>query len=410
MKVAVLVGKFPILSETFILNQITGLIDRGHDVTIFAMEKAEHVYHDDIMRYDLLSRTKYPEPVPLGKLRRLARCTGESVNWARVSPMHGLRSIALSLPFDSRGVAHLMTSKMLRGQTFDIMHCHFGFMGKRAAKLAAMRLLDYPFLTSYHGIDLNFGLQPNEYKQLHQLGALFTVNSEFSRKRALELGCPEKRIALLPVGLHPDYFAFAERRLDGDGVLRILSVARLIKAKGIGTAIEAIHLLNTKGLQIRFDIVGDGPLRAELERQSAKLGLQQVVTFHGSLVQQEVRKRFSEAHIFVLPSIPSGDGLEGQGLVLQEAQSMGLPVIASDWAGIPEGLESGKSGYLFPPGDSEALADRIKLLAKNHLQWPEMGRVGRRLVETRYDVDRLNDKLVDLYTEVCADHPRPSSA
>jgi colanic acid/amylovoran biosynthesis glycosyltransferase len=405
VKVAFLVGVFPKLSETFILNQITGLIDRGHDVTILAMEPGENEHHDDVTRYDLLSRTEYRDPLPHNPVRRLSNAAVEWARWARISPRRGAMSIALSLPFSSPRLSLLMTSKMLRGRTFDIVHCHFGFIGKVAAAIAALHLFECPFVTSYHGIDLAFGLRMDEYAQLHRFGSLFTVNSQFSWRRATNLGCPQERLVLLPVGLRPDYFAFAERRLGDDGVVRILTVARLVRSKGLNIAIEAVRLLENTGLKIAYDVVGDGPMRQELENQVARCGLHEVVKFHGALVQSKVRKRFDEAHVFVLPSIPSNDGLEGQGLVLQEAQSMGLPVIGSDWAGIPEGILDGESGYLFPAGDANALADRIRLLAANHRDWSQMGRAGRRFIEAKYDIERLNDRLVDLYASVCAKHP-----
>jgi colanic acid/amylovoran biosynthesis glycosyltransferase len=405
VKVAFLVGVFPKLSETFILNQITGLIDRGHDVTILAMEPGENEHHDDVTRYGLLSRTEYRDPLSNSLARRLTNAAVEWERWGRISPRRGAMSIALSFPFSSPRLSLLMTSKMLRGRTFDIVHCHFGFMGKMAAAIAAMHLFECPLVTSYHGIDLAFGLRMEQYAQLHRLGSLFTVNSQFSWGRAVELGCPEGRLALLPVGLRPDYFAFAERSLGGDGIVRILSVARLVRSKGLNIVIEAVHSLKNAGLKIMYDIVGDGPMRRELEGQVGRCGLHNVVKFHGALVQREVKRRFEEAHLFVLPSIPSDDGLEGQGFDLQEAQSMGLPDIGSEWAGIPEGMLDCESGYLFPAGDTSALADRICRLAANHREWPQMGRAGRRFVEAKYDIERLNDRLVDLYASVCAKHP-----
>jgi len=183
-----------------------------------------------------------------------------------------------------------------------------------------------------------------------------------------------------------------------------------VRSKGLSIAIEAVYLLKTTGLKIAYDVVGDGPMRRELEDQVARCGLHEVVKFHGALVQSNVKRRFDEAHIFVLPSIPSDDGLEGQGLVLQEAQSMGLPVIGSDWAGIPEGILDGESGYLFPAGDASALADRIRLLIANHRQWPEMGYAGRCFIEAKYDIECLNDRLVVLYKKVCIEASPASQA
>jgi colanic acid/amylovoran biosynthesis glycosyltransferase len=405
VKVAFLVGVFPKLSETFILNQIAGLIDRGHDVTILAMEPGENEHHDDVTRYDLLNRTEYRDPLQHSLAGRLTNAAVEWARRARISPHRGAMSAALSFPISSPRLQLLMVSKMLRGRRFDIMHCHFGYMGKMAARIAATRLFEWPFLTSYHGSDLDFGLRAEEYQQLHRYCPLFTTNSEFSKRRAIELGCPEDRLSLLPVGVNLEHFRFAERRLGADGMVRAISVARLTENKGLAVAIEAVRLLAKTGLHIRLEIIGDGPMRKELEQKALDCGVRDLVVFYGAQIQREVRRRLSEAHIFVLPTL----GVEGQGLVLQEAQAAGLPVVASNCGGIPEGILDGDSGYLFPAGDSQALADRIQLLAARHLDWPQMGRAGRRFVEAKYDIERLNDRLVDLYANVCAKHPRSSN-
>ena len=118
----------------------------------------------------------------------------------------------------------------------------------------------------------------------------------------------------------------------------------------------------------------------------------------GGLNQDEVIDICNQAHIFLLPSITASNGdKEGQALVLQEAQAVGLPVISTLHNGIPEGVIDGKSGFLVPEKDAGALAERIEYLIEHSELWPEMGRIGRKFVESKYDIKKLNEELINIY-------------
>ena len=113
-----------------------------------------------------------------------------------------------------------------------------------------------------------------------------------------------------------------------------------------------------------------------------------------------MRAAYRESDLFVLPSIRAADGSEeAQGLVLQEAQAMGLPVVTTNIGGIPEGIDDGGSGYLVPPDHAAALADRLTEFAADPERRRRFGVRGRELVEERFDIERLNDQLVDCYAE-----------
>ena len=94
--------------------------------------------------------------------------------------------------------------------------------------------------------------------------------------------------------------------------------------------------------------------------------------------------------------------MEGQGLVLQEAQAMGLPVVSTWHNGIPEGVLDDVSGFLVPERDVHALAEKLFYLIEHPELWPAMGRAGRKFVEQRYDIKQLNKELVELYRAVIA--------
>jgi len=107
-----------------------------------------------------------------------------------------------------------------------------------------------------------------------------------------------------------------------------------------------------------------------------------------------------EAHILLMPSVTAGNGdTEGQGLVLQEAQACGLPVLATDHNGFPEGMLPGRSGFLVPERDFESMAERLTYMLEHPQMWAGWGCAGRAHVEAHYDIRKLSLRLEQLYKQ-----------
>ncbi len=182
--------------------------------------------------------------------------------------------------------------------------------------------------------------------------------------------------------------------------MRVLTVGRLVEKKGLQYSIRAVAKVLAGHPHVRYDIVGDGPLRCDLETLIRKLGVERNVTLLGARDGLDVQRRMAEAHIFMLSSVTASDGdQEGTPVSLLEAQACGLPVISSRHSGIPEIVGDGRSGHLVPEGDVDGLADRLLSLVEHPKRWAEMGRRGRRHIEEHHDIRRLNEQLVGLYEE-----------
>jgi colanic acid/amylovoran biosynthesis glycosyltransferase len=177
----------------------------------------------------------------------------------------------------------------------------------------------------------------------------------------------------------------------------VVTVGRLVEIKGHEYVIRALAKLHGRGLAVRYDVVGDGPLRAKLEKVAHDLGLSEHVVFHGARDTSEVRTLLAEGHIFVLASVSVDGDQEGQGLVVQEAQAAGLPVVVTQHGGLPEGMRAEKTGFVVPERDVEALAERLIFLVTHPEIGAEMGRAGRRFIEDNYDISSLNRCLIHIY-------------
>ncbi|MFW6116619.1 MAG: glycosyltransferase [bacterium] len=405
MRMAFLVNQFPALSQTFILNQIVGLLDRGHEVHILANRLGNQAEsHPVVYEYDLLSRT-YSANMPTSRLERLVRGGSLATRHMPRNPRAVLRALdmgrygaqALSLQ-----LLYLLVPFLDKG-SYDVVHCHFGPIGVLGVMLREVRQMKEPVVTSFHGYDVNVEAQRRSYTCLFQEGALFTVNSNFTARQLIAAGAPRDRIVKLPVGLSVGAVPFVEKRLEPGAEIRLLTVARLVEKKGLEYSIRAVAQMVAKNRDwnLRYAIVGTGPLYRRLKSLISQLSLGDRVELLGPRNQASVMEFYQRSHIFVLASVVARDGdREGQGLVLQEAQAAGLPVVATLHNGIPEGVLDGESAFLVPERDVDALAERIEYLIQNAALWPEMGRAGRRFVEAHYDIDQLNDQLEQLYYQL----------
>ena len=238
------------------------------------------------------------------------------------------------------------------------------------------------------------------YDKLFATADAVTVNSRYTRSQLEKLACPAELLHLLPVGLDPREFAFHERSRAAGEPVRILTVGRLVPIKGHEYVIRAVARLREKMANVRYDIVGDGPLHSALQSLTYELKLEGAVKLHGALNSASIKRLMDQAHLFVLGSVSIEGDQEGQGLALQEAQAAGLPVVATRHGALPEGMLPEESGFLVPERDVEALSERLNYLATHPQLWPILGRKGRSFVEEHYDIRKLNQRLLQLYEEI----------
>ncbi len=404
MRIAFVTGAFPTVSETFILNQITGLIDRGHEVDIYTARAGDGaVVHDDVQRYGLLARTRVPLPAAPTRAGRAMHAAGLLLSHAAKYPRSFVR-LPRILGYD-RTTAY--TATRLRSSAgaapvrYDIAHCHFGVNGLLGLALYDLGVLSGAMVTTFHGYDANtvsLTQGRRRYRALFRRCKGFTVSTDFMHDRLAALGCPARAIEKIPCGVRPASYPFRERQPVVDRPVRVLTVARLVEVKGVEYGLRAVAQMIAAGTRVRYDIVGDGVLRAQLEQLAQDLSIADHVHFHGALKAEDLIAKYDAADLFLLSGVIGSDGAqEGQGVVLLEAQACGLPCIASDVGGIPETVVGGESAILVPQRDVQRLCDAMTSLIGTPETWPRMSRAGRAHVETNYDLKKLNDRLVELY-------------
>lgn len=407
MKIAfVLTDPFPVLSETFVLNQITGLLDRGHEVDIYAKRPTgSSLVHPVVERYRLLERTRYWPAFPRNRLLRIAKGTAllarhagalprmlRTLDWAR----YRRTASSLNLLYWAAGLAPR--------RSYEIVYCHFGWNGLYASMLEEVGVLEGRLVTVFHGADVSWQLEvagADVYQPLFAKGDLFMPISEHWKRKLIALGCPEQRLVVHRMGIDPDRFALLERGLEPGQAVQLITIARLVEKKGVEYGIRAVAQLAARQRNVQYTIIGDGPLRPSLEALVDQLGLRDRVSLVGSRDQDAVLAAFNRSHITLAPSVTGQNGdQEGIPVSLMEAMATGMPVVSTVHTGIPELVSDGVSGYLVPERDADALAQALERLIDHPESWPAMGRAGRRQVVEHFNIGILNDRLATLFQDL----------
>lgn len=414
MKIAFFVDRFPALSETFILNQITGLIDRGHDVDIYAdRSDGSDKVHPEVLNYKLLERTTYvgkPDDriwrllkivqLPLLNFVKQPAALIQALNVKR----YGKQASSLTLLYSA---AHILGKKA----DYDIIQAHFGPNGLEAVFLREMGVIQGKIATQFHGYDLSEYVQRygrSIYKELFDQADVFLPISDHMKNRLVELGCDKNKVIVHHVGIELDRFNFTPRFKPKNGATQLITIARLVEKKGLEYSIRAVANLIRAGMDLEYSIIGDGELRKNLQALIETLNVSDKVKLLGWKQQPEVIELLNRAHILLAPSVTSQSGdQEGIPTVLIEAAMLGLPVMSTDHSGIPEVVQNKISGFLVPERDVDALTEKLGYMIQHPELWAEMGRSGRSIVEDQFDVDQLNAQLIAIYTNLV--HPKLKS-
>ena len=173
----------------------------------------------------------------------------------------------------------------------------------------------------------------------------------------------------------------------------MISVGRLSPEKGQAGLLQAFAKLRAAHPELQLRLVGDGPDRASLETLAMELGFSEAVTFAGRLPEEETLAEIARADLLVLPSF-----MEGLPIVLVEAMAVGVPVIASRVAGIPELVEDDRTGLLFAPSDWDELASRIDFLLGNEAVRGRLAEQAKAKVASEFDTRKSAEELARLFS------------
>ncbi|MEC9587194.1 colanic acid biosynthesis glycosyltransferase WcaL [Escherichia marmotae] len=402
MKVGFFLLKFPLSSETFVLNQITAFIDMGFEVEIVALQKGDtQNTHAAWTQYNLAAKTRWLQDEPQGKVAKLRHRASQTLRGIHRKNIWQALNIKRYGAESRNLILSAICGRVATPFHADVFIAHFGPAGVTAAKLRELGVIRGKIATIFHGIDISSREVLNhytpEYQQLFRRGDLMLPISDLWAGRLQKMGCPREKIAVSRMGV--DMTRFSPRPVKAPATpLEIISVARLTEKKGLHVAIEACRQLKEQGVAFRYRILGIGPWERRLRTLIEQYQLEDVVEMPGFKPSHEVKAMLDDADVFLLPSVTGADGdMEGIPVALMEAMAVGIPVVSTLHSGIPELVEADKSGWLVPENDARALAQR--LAAFSQLDADKLAPVVKRArekVEHDFNQQVINRELASL--------------
>ena len=391
MNIGYVLGVFPKLSETFILNEIVELTKRGHEVYIFSIfYPREKIVQPEVGEYKLLSRTYYA-PSYFRLVLELFKPNSFPLLFYRNNRLLSkLYCIAVAKYF----------SKIVRELDLDILHAHFATEPTYVAMLIS-KLTEIPFTFTAHAFDIFIKPDVKALKERMEGAAAVITPSYYNKNYLYNLtNVKEDKIHVVRACANIEKFKRIKREPNG-GPPIILSVARLVEKKGIKYGILAIKELINEFPTIQYRIVGSGPLESELKELVNSLNLTAHVKFLGNLDGESLMHELEKAAIFVLPCVQAKNGdRDVWPVALQEAMIAKVPVISTTVGGIPELIEHGKEGYLVEPGNVKQLAGAIRTLLRDSELRNKMGELGRKKIEEKFNIHKEVEKLLKIWKEI----------
>ncbi len=291
--------------------------------------------------------------------------------------------------------------KILKSGKHQFVHAHWLIpQGLICAMVSSLLGSRAPVLVcTSHGGDIytldNLVFRKIKQWTIHQSN-WFCVVSQAMKRKAIELGINEQKISIMPMGVD-----LTNKFRPVQGVVRmdnrLIFVGRLVEKKGVVYLLEAMTSVVSVFPEVHLDIVGDGPLRADLEKRAEELGLSTSVKFLGSREHEQLPNLYTAASIAIVPSIIASSGdQEGLGLVIIEAMGCECAVIASSLDAIRDVIDE-DTGCLVTPADATVLADKIIFLLSNREYRIQIAGRGRSKVLSEFDWEISGERYFQLF-------------
>ncbi|MGV8940229.1 MAG: glycosyltransferase [Lysobacter sp.] len=397
------VSQFPCLSETFIVREISTLIDQGVDVRIISLKPAAEgpVQPESVALLDRVRHPQDPIRALIGTAQALLTSPMQVVG-SVIAILHDSRrrpQVAVkSLGALFRGLQHTGWLKRFRPQ---LIHAHWATYPTTVAWTLG-RVLGRPFSFTCHAHDI-FVERQLLTRKLRDAALAVTIsrfNVAWLETHAAANAGTKLKVVHCGVNLERSQWQPHDRAAG-----LILAVGRLDPIKGFTTLIEALVLLRQRGIRFHCRLIGSGPLEAGLRELAAAHELTRMIDFDGAQSQDVVQGCMNRSTVFVLPSEVTEDGnRDGIPVALMEAMASGCPVISTRVSGIPELIEHGRDGLLVEPRNAAELAEAIEQMLADPELRAHLSARARAHVELAFDARKEALRLHGYMSEVAHGH------
>ena len=396
--------------ETFVQRKLEGLAERGYRITVASPANRVEA-RAQVPGATLLNVPHWDAP-------RRAKLLGGLTGAARVGVRHPrrlrtlVRSIRATAPAGQRGqrdtLAALRRFAPLALVEPDIVH--FEWESAAVDHMALLDVWDAPTVVSCHGAGVNRQPYAARWRERTLAGfplvfrraAVVHCVADAVAANAQRFGLDPEKARIIRPGIDPAAFC-PQPRPDGDGTLRLVTIARLIWGKGFEYALVAIALLAERGVPVHLEILGTDPHpdigevsdRPRIEHTIDDLGLGDRVALSGHLPPDQVHAALCRADAYFHSALS-----EGLATVIAEAMSCALPVVATDVGGTRELVRDGVDGFVVPPRDPRAMAAALQRLWEEPERRRRMGDAARDRIRTDFTLERQVELFAEMYAEV----------
>jgi glycosyltransferase involved in cell wall biosynthesis len=413
-QIGYLLRSYPRLSQTFILNEILALEKIGVSIQIFALTDP----HEKVVQMQV-DQVQAPvhyldEDIQTRSLRNMLSENAQ-VAWLHLKGyLHSLVYIAANSGIDEGYTASsrwecflqavhlvylLIPNERETGKKLDHLHAHFAHDPTLIAYLVHC-IAGTPYSFTAHARDLYQVPEKTLTDRIRQASAVITccrANLDYLNRVA---PAQQSKFSLVYHGVNLKDFQPALK--PGASPIPkpplILSVGRLVEKKGFQDLLEALLLVKGRGERFQCEIYGDGPLCQQLKAWIEEHGLGGEIMLKGDRTQQELISIYQNATLFILTPVQTEDGdRDGVPNVLVEAMAVGLPVITTAVAGIPELVENNRNGLLYQSHDVQGISSGIIELLRNAEKRRQLGEAGSKKVMEQFDVVQAAKRLKTLF-------------
>jgi glycosyltransferase involved in cell wall biosynthesis len=282
----------------------------------------------------------------------------------------------------------------------DIVHAESHLFLPSVQAIRKAKSLGLPCVVSVHGVfaDRGFSVNLTQFAYLHTLGLKVFRDADkvicltkSDAKEVIRFGCPSEKIRIVPNAVDTELFRPGKDRENS----LVVWVGRFVPEKGVEYLVMAARIVAERSKDVRFLLVGYGPLKARIMKLVRDFGLfGKSIYILGPLSREEIAEILSKASVFSFPSLK-----EGMPLSVLEAMASAVPVVGSNIPGINDVIIHGENGILVPPRNPEALANTIMLLLQNRGLRRKLGQNARQLMIEKYSWNVVIEKIERIYNE-----------
>lgn len=405
MRLGYLYSRYPVISQTFCDAEMLALERSGVDLEIGSVyPPLTSLRHEHIAR--LRAPVQYAPPQKILKVwEKNAKTGGTNGKWPRELIERHEQKYGPGVKAEQRARNAFYFAEFFSRNGVDHVHVHFA---NRAAHTALFlkEISGIPFSVTAHGQDFMKDLGSDDLlREICAASEFVAAETDYSSE-LLRRRCPDSAAKIHRVynGIDLQHFPTPVSPIVNP-VPRIISVGRLVAFKGFEHLTEACAELAHRGFDFVCDIIGDGPLRDELQAKIESLNLSHRVKLNGSLSQQAVFEKLQAADIFVLASVTDTQGASDIfPTVILEAMASARPVVSTRVAGIPELVVDSQTGILVSPGDVSTLTQALEQLLGDGKLRLRYARAGRARIEQHFQIQHTVAPLLRLLEDAVRKH------